>query len=232
MSVRTGRQLLVWLHVASSVSWMSQAAALAVLLFTAIGPASVSVRVGAATSAKLLDATLLVYSANIATATGLLLAATTSWGFWLHRWVAIKLVLTTGQLYVGIGILSPRMDAAVTTVASGGSAGVAGLGAAATLMAGAFAVQVWLSVAKPGGRTRRAATARRPGSAPAWLFALAVLAPIAETVLGVAVTGPLPVLSLVVLTVAAAHRTRARKSVPGHGQALTSAQRQAAASRA
>ncbi|GAA4766417.1 hypothetical protein GCM10023199_54280 [Actinomycetospora chibensis] len=222
----------MWLHLASSVSWMSQAAALAVLLFTAIGPASIPVRIGAVTSAKLLDTTLLVYSANIATATGLLLAATTSWGFWLHRWVSIKLVLTTGQLYLGIGILSPRTDAAVTTVTSGGAAGVAGLGAAATLMASAFAVQVWLSVAKPGGRTRRAANARRPGSAPGWLFALAVLAPIAETVLGVGITGPLPVLSLVVLIVAAVHRTRERSSAPGPGKALTSAKRQPAASRA
>lgn len=232
MSARTWRQLLVWLHVVSSVSWMSQAAALAVLLFTAIGPVATPVRVGAATSAKLLDTTLLVYSANIATATGLLLAATTSWGFWLHRWVAIKLLLTTGQLYLGIGILSPRMDAAVATVSGGGTEGVAWLALAATSMASAFAVQVWLSVAKPGGKTRRAATVRRPGTAPAWLFALAVLAPITETVLGVMVTGPLPVLSLVVLVVAAVHRTRARKSVPGAGHALTSAKRQPATTRA
>jgi hypothetical protein len=97
-------------------------------------------------------------------------------------------------------------------------------------MASAFAVQVWLSVAKPGGRTRRAATVRRPGSAPAWLFALAVLAPVVETVLGVAVTGPLPVLSLVVLIVAAVLRAHERTSEPG--PALTSAQRRAAASRA
>jgi len=232
MSARTWRQLLVWLHVVSSVSWMSQAAALAVLLFTAIGPVATPVRVGAATSAELLDTTLLVYSANIATATGLLLAATTSWGFWLHRWVAIKLLLTTGQLYLGIGVLSPRMDTMVATVSAGGTEGVAWLGLAATLMASAFAAQVWLSVAKPGGRMRRAAGVRRPGTAPAWLFALAVLAPIAETGLGVTLTGPLPVLSLAVLVVALALRTRERRPAPGHAQELTSVRRPPATSRA
>ncbi|GAA4891129.1 hypothetical protein [Actinomycetospora straminea] len=214
MSGRSWRQLLVWLHVVSSVSWMSQAAALAVLLVTAIGPASVPVRVGAAQSAKLLDMTVLVYSANIATATGLLLAATTSWGFWLHRWVATKLVLTTGQLYLGIAVLSPRLDVAPATVQAGGTEGVGALALAATLMASAFAVQVWLSIAKPGGRTRRAARVTRPGTAPAWLFALAVGAPIAETVLGVAVTGPLPLLSLAVLVAALVVRRRAARRPP------------------
>jgi hypothetical protein len=215
MTGRTWRQLLVWLHVVSSVSWMSQAAALAVLLFTAIGPAAPEVRVGAAESAQLLDTTVLVYSANVATATGLLLAVTTSWGVWLHRWVAAKLVLTTGQLYAGIGILSPRMHAAVATVRDGRIDGVAWLGLAATLMASAFAVQVWLAIAKPGGKTRRAARVRRPSTARAWLLALAVLAPIADTVLGVAVTGPLPVLSLVVLVVALVVRRRRAISSEG-----------------
>ena len=218
MSGRAWRQLLVWLHVVSSVGWMSQAAALSVLLFTAIGGGSPSLRTGAAESAKILDTTVLVYSANVATATGLLLAVTTSWGFWLHRWVALKVVLTTGQLYLGIAVLSPRLDAAVAAVRAGGADGVALLGFAGALMASAFAVQVWLSVAKPGGRTRRAARVRRPATAPAWLLALAVVAPLADTVLGITLTGPLPALSLLALVVALVVRRRRRSAGASEGR--------------
>lgn len=47
--------------------------------------------------------------------------------------------------------------------------------------------QAWLSVAKPWGRTPRATRATvRPTSAPGWLLVLAVLAPIADVPLGIA----------------------------------------------
>lgn len=202
--VRHWRSLLVWLHVVSSVSWMSQAAALAVLLGTAA--AVPQARAGSTAAASLLDGTVLVYSANTSAFTGFALAALTGWGFFHHWWVAVKFAITVGQLYLGIFVLSGRLHEIAD---SGGTSGdLVAMAVTAALMAGAVAAQAWLSVVKPWGRTPFAAGRPRPATAGRGWFAAAVLAPVVDVLLGVAWWGhPLPALSL--LTLAAALVARA-----------------------
>lgn len=190
---------------------MSQAAALSVLLYFAAAPGSLPGRVGAVEAADLLDGTVLVHMADISAATGFLLAATTSWGFFHHRWVAAKFVMTFGQLYLGIFVLSDRLDAAADTIRAGSTDGIPLLAVAATLMASAFAVQVWLSVAKPGGRTRWGRRVGKMPTAPTWLLALATLAPITDMIIGLGAGYPLPILWLAVLHIALLRRRTATR---------------------
>ena len=159
---------------------------------------------------------MLVFSATTSALTGFMLAAMTTWGFFHHWWVTAKFVITFTQLYLGIFVLAAAMPDVVAAAANGhdGPAGMVALGAA--LMAGALSFQAWLSIAKPWGRTRYAERADvRPTGAPGWLLVIAVLAPIADIPLGVAlieVTDPSPALSLAVLATALVSRTRRHRA--------------------
>lgn len=197
------RQLTVWLHVLTSVGWMSMALVLFVLLHLALtGPRADAL--AAAATAHHIDSVLLAPLANASAATGLLLGVGTAWGLARHRWVLIKLLITLVQLYVGIFVLSPALGALATT----GTAPPLPLVVGTAAMAGAIAFQGWLSVAKPGGRTRRTAhPAKLPIAAP-WVFAAAVLAPLTDIAVGTAVGFPTPVLSLLTVVVAVEVRRR------------------------
>ncbi len=211
---RTWRQLLVWLHVLSSVSWMSQAVALCTLLgISAASPAG-ELKRSTAHIAELLDATVLVSSANISAFTGFALAATTTWGYFHHWWVAAKFVITFSQLYLGIFVLSAAMPDVVTAASRGQDGFAAPVALGAGLMAGALAFQAWLSVAKPWGRTPLATRASiRPSTAPRWLLALTVLAPVIDIPFGILLLGqPLPALSLTVLAIALVARTHRQRA--------------------
>lgn len=208
---RHWRTLLVWLHVVSSVSWMSQAAALAVLLGTAA--AVPELRAATTATAELLDTTLLVFSANVSAFTGFALAALTSWGFFLHWWVAVKFAVTIGQLYLGIFVLSGRLHRVAEV--GGESGDLVAMSATAALMAGAIAAQAWVSLAKPWGRTPLGARVPKARAAGAGWLAAAVLAPVLDVLLGVLVFGgPLPALSLLTLAAALVARARAARPVP------------------
>ncbi|WP_410668653.1 hypothetical protein [Amycolatopsis sp. cmx-4-68] len=192
------RQAVVWLHVVSSVAWMSQALALVVLMSS-----------GAPATADRLDSVLLAPMANVSAFTGLLLAGATAWGYFRHWWVLTKFVLTLVQLYAGIFLLSPalRDSAHTSTVAWPQIAGAA-------LMASALAFQAWLSIAKPWKKTPWSPTAKPP-TAPTWVFVTGVLAPLADVTTSVFWGRPLPALSLVMLVVLGlerrARRRRARR---------------------
>jgi hypothetical protein len=204
---RRWRQLTIWLHVLTSVGWMALALALFALMGLALTGAPEQAR-AAATAAHHLDTVLLAPFANASAATGLLLGLGTAWGLTQHRWVLIKLLITLVQLYLGIFLLSP----ALTALAAGGGAPPLGLVVGTVSMAGAIAFQAWLSVAKPGGRTRRTARpAKLPQAAP-WVFATAVLAPLTDIAVGTAVGFPTPVLSLITVGVAAGVRRRTLRS--------------------
>ncbi len=191
---RTWRNVLVWLHIVSSVGWMGQAAALCALLVTAHPDA-----------AKLLDETILVASANMSAFTGFALAAVTTWGYFLHWWVAIKFVVTISQLYVGIFVLSPAMEE-----------GEPSLGYAAALMATALALQVWLSVSKPFGRTPLARRTRKiPLAAPVWVYAICVAAPLLDLGTLILTGDPTPIMSLLTLVIVLVARRYRRIAAVG-----------------
>jgi hypothetical protein len=205
---RHARHLAVWLHVVTSVGWMALALTLLALLLLAVGGGPLAP--AAAEMAHYLDVALLAPLANASASTGLMLGLGTAWGLAQHRWVLTKLVITLVQLYLGIFVLSDALSA----LAAGDAAPPTGLVVGSAAMAGAIAVQAWLSVAKPGGRTRWATErgtgrpVRLPVAAP-WVLGVAVAAPLVDIAVGTVVGFPAPLLSLIGVGVAFAVRRRA-----------------------
>jgi hypothetical protein len=216
------RQLTVWLHVITSVAWMGEALALASLLILSLTTHDQSVRVSAISMANHLDMTLLANLANASAFTGFFLAAATPWGFFRHWWVLAKFAITVIQLYLGIFVLSGALRDAVLDARTGAPAPAA-LALGTCLMAGALAFQAWLSVPKPWGRTPWAAQGARGKAAklptaPEWMFALAVLAVVADLAAAAMLGYPAPVFSLLVLAV----RLVQRRMIAGIGRPLSS----------
>lgn len=201
-SLRTWRRLTVWLHVLTSVGWMSLAAVLAVsLAFAGDEPA---LRLGVLETTHHLDQTLLAPLAVGSALTGIVLSAGTAFGFFHHWWVTVKFSITLVQLYLGIFVLSNVLDAAREAPEKAPGAGMV-VGPA--LMAGAVAFQGWLSIAKPWGRARRSKPDRaKPPTAPRWVFAAAVLAVPVDLTVGLLLGHPRPAAAVLVLVVVLAHR--------------------------
>ncbi|WP_433785404.1 hypothetical protein ACQPX6_03305 [Actinomycetospora sp. CA-101289] len=203
------RHALVFLHVISSVSWMTAAAALAILL--GLSRADPGATAAAVAVAHHLDLYLLAVAANASATTGFALAWTTPWGLLRHWWVAAKAAITLVQLYAGIAILSPVLD----DLGHGAGPAPTALVAGTVAMAGAVAVQAFLSVAKPWGTTPVARRSRaRPPRAPWPLPAAGVVAPLVDVGLTVALGFPAPLAEVVVLVVVAVARRRALVSRP------------------
>ncbi|WP_410639474.1 hypothetical protein [Amycolatopsis sp. lyj-346] len=186
------RQAVVWLHVVSSVAWMSQALALVVLMSLAL---TTPAQAPAATSmAEKLDSVLLAPMANASAFTGLLLAGATAWGYFRHWWVLTKFVLTLAQLYAGIFLLSPRLHDVADGAAEVAWPQIAGT----SLMVSALAFQVWLSVAKPGKKTSWSPSVKPP-TAPTWVFVAGLGAPAVDVTAGLALGFPMPAAELIML---------------------------------
>jgi hypothetical protein len=128
-----------------------------------------------------------------------------------HWWVAAKAAITLVQLYAGIAILSPVLD----DLGRGAEAAPLALVAGTVAMAGAVAVQAFLSVAKPWGTTPVARRSRTRPPRAAWpLLAAGVVAPLVDVGLTVALGFPAPLAEVVVLVVVAVARRRALVSRP------------------
>jgi hypothetical protein len=177
----SSRNLLVWMHVVASVGWMSQALALVALISHSLATGDRS----GYEMAYVLDEHVLIHLADAAILSGVMLSAMTRWGFFRHWWVLVKFVITMSQLYVAVFLLSPRL----TALAEGAADSDPGLLAATLLMASALAFQVWLSVAKPGGRTSWAPARFNVPPPPPWAPVLALLAPVADALLAELVFG-------------------------------------------
>lgn len=93
---RRWRQLTVWLHVVTSVGWMTLALVLFALLFLARTADGGTARAATA-MAHHLDVVLLAPLANASASTGLMLSLGTAWGLAQHRCVLAKFVITLGQ---------------------------------------------------------------------------------------------------------------------------------------
>lgn len=202
--VRPWRQLTVWMHVLTSVGWMT--CALVLFMFLAIGEPG---------PGHTVDTVLLAPLANASAFTGLVLAHGTAWGLVVHRWVLAKFLITFVQLYCGIFLLSPVLNTAAAT----GTTSLP-LVAGTVLMASAIAVQAWLSIAKPGPRTRWG-TDRSTGrpvklpTAPGWVFVVGATAPAADIALSVVLGRPMPFVQLAALIVViGARRVALRTGAP------------------
>ncbi|SDN62872.1 hypothetical protein [Allokutzneria albata] len=181
---KRSRQLLIWLHVITSVGWMSLALVLFALITFGLSTDVPGMRDSASAMAHLLDEQVLAHLANAAAFTGFMLSALTQWGYFRHWWVLIKFVITVVQLAFGIFVLAPT---------------VAGINVVVTLlMFSAIAFQAWLSVAKPGTRTPWTPPGRLPPG-PASMYIVSLVVPVVDFAVGFGLFGhPMPVLSLLV----------------------------------
>ncbi|GAB7039251.1 hypothetical protein JCM9533A_31010 [Catenuloplanes niger JCM 9533] len=176
---------------------MAQAMALCVMLTTGLVTDDPAVRTAATTMSLATDGRLLGPMADVSAFTGIMLAAATPWGFFRHWWVLVKFAVTIVQLYAGIFLLSPQLQASAAT-------GPVPVQVVATaLMASAIAFQAWLSIAKPWGPVGRR---RRGGTGPAWVFVAAVLGGALDLGLGLVLGHPMPLLSIVLIVVVLARR--------------------------
>ncbi|MFC5822037.1 hypothetical protein [Nonomuraea harbinensis] len=206
----SSRHLLTWMHIVTSVSWMSQALALLVLgSYSAVTGDGAGYRM-----AHLLDNEVLLHFANASAFTGLMLSAMTQWGYFRYWWVLIKFVVTLSQLYAGIFLLGPRLSA----LADGTRDTDVVLLAATLLMISAIAFQAWLSVAKPWKRTPWAESRSRTVAPAGWVTVFVLLVPVADVLLAVFVFGhPAPLFFVLTAVTYPIWRARAlRRPVVSH----------------
>ena len=220
-SVRVWRGLLLWLHVIAAVTWMSQALTLLVLLALSAVAAPGEMKVATAEVAELLDLKILGTSAITAAFTGFGLAAMTPWGFFQHWWVSTKFVLTLLQILTGTLVVGRALPSIVAAAREGSDGPVVASAVAVGLVAGSLAFQVWLSIAKPWGRTargrRRTQTQGPQGqlsTAPPRLIATMFFAGVADIALAAVSGTPLPIFSLPVLIIALVLRRRRLRGNP------------------
>jgi hypothetical protein len=220
---KRARTLLVWLHVVTSVGWLSQAVALLALLLYGMKTSDLN----AFRMARVLDHNVLAIMANVSAFSGMMLSATTPWGYFRHWWVLAKFAITISQLYAGIFILSGNLEEA----ANGHLTAWMPVGTA--LMVGAIAFQAWLSVAKPWGRTPWAVSSAKLPTASAKIFVLALVVPAIDFAIGLYLGNPMPLTMLVTVTAWSIRRAateRSRSSAgSGRGSAARPARRDAAA---
>ena len=200
MSGKHARNLLVWLHVVTSVAWFSQALALLALLLTGMSASSTEVQHSAYSMAQVLDKEVLMHMANAAIFSGLMLSALTPWGYFQYWWVVTKFVITITQLYVAIFLLSPTLDAMAEAAAQGEADSPHFLIIGTIVMASAIDFQAWMSVAKPWKRTPWSEPKGRPKRLPtgsSWMFLFCVCVPLFDYLHGKYVLGfPLPLMTL------------------------------------
>jgi hypothetical protein len=181
---RAGRQVMVFVHVVSSVAWLTLALA-QFALFAHGSVADPAIRESAYTMAVFLDHSLLQVFAEMSAFTGLMLSALTAWGLFRHWWVLIKFVISIGMFVFAIGWLGQWGEAAAAASAQGVALPLERQLIGNLAMVAGLALAAWLSVAKPGGRVRRGSVPVKTPSPPQWLwFALLTVPLIDILVLG------------------------------------------------
>lgn len=209
-STKRWRTVLVWLHALTSFVWMSQAMALSTVVGAAVVTTDPDFRVAVMDIAVLLDNRLLAPFGNASAFTGFVLAAATPWGFFRHRWVLTKFVITVIQLNIGITVLSSGLHRAQQVAATGQPIGWWPSVVGGALMASAIAFQGWLSLAKPWGKTQWAATRgpRKLPTATPVVFTSSIAAVAVDLAISQWAGFPFPLAELVILVAILTRRTR------------------------
>lgn len=220
---KRARTLLVWLHVVTSVGWLSQAVALLALVLHGMRTGDLS----AFRMARYLDHEVLAIMANTSAFSGFMLSATTPWGYFRHWWVLAKFVITISQLYIGIFILSGNLQEALNGHVT------AWMPVGTALMISAIAFQAWLSVAKPWGRTPWADSKVKLPTASTFTFVAALVIPMIDFAISLWRGNPMPLLMLITVigySIRRAARARRRSSGgSGRGTSARPARRDATA---
>ncbi|MDR2351047.1 MAG: DUF2269 family protein [Deltaproteobacteria bacterium] len=107
----TGIKVLKIIHLVFAGLWLSGAITL-VLMFFALGPGKSNGEIlGYVLSMKFVDDAIVIPGALGSLLSGILISVFTNWGFFKHRWVTIKYVLTVAGILVGTFVLGPRVNA-------------------------------------------------------------------------------------------------------------------------
>ena len=102
------------LHVALAVMWAGGALSMmAVMLLTEVTDASSMLT--RAQVLKAIDDYLIIVGANGCIVTGILYGALTNWGFFRHRWITAKWVLTVLMVASGTFLMGPCVNGNVLT---------------------------------------------------------------------------------------------------------------------
>lgn len=104
-----GVKILKMAHIFFAFSWIVGALALCTLLF-ATQPQSGDELYMRSQALKILDDWFIICGALGSLFTGLIYSAFTSWGFFKHRWVSVKWVLTIAQILFGTFVLGPCIN--------------------------------------------------------------------------------------------------------------------------
>jgi len=108
-SVR-GQRVLKIIHLLMAGLWLGGALALSLML-TALGPGrSGGELLGYDLARQFVDDYIIIPGAIGCLLSGLVISLGTSWGFFKHRWVAIKWFFTVGCILFGTFYLGPRID--------------------------------------------------------------------------------------------------------------------------
>ena len=94
------RHTIVSLHVIFSALWIGAALSMVILMFTK-NPQNASELLAYNRATKLIDDWIIIGSATSSFLIGLLLSWKTPWGFFKHRWVIVKLMLTITLIVLG-----------------------------------------------------------------------------------------------------------------------------------
>jgi hypothetical protein len=104
-----GQRILKIIHLLLAGLWLG--GALALCLMGALGPAqSGGELLGYDVARKFVDDFIVIPGAVGCLLSGLVISLGTSWGFFKHRWVTIKWILTVSCVLFGTFYLGPRID--------------------------------------------------------------------------------------------------------------------------
>ncbi|MGK5742139.1 hypothetical protein [Micromonospora sp. URMC 103] len=161
----TTRKALLTLHLVTSLGWLGTDLVLLTLSIAVLRGADPAVVYPVA---ALVGTTLFAPLSVLTWVVGVASALLTPWGLLRHRWVLVKLVITTVMVLLVLFLLTPNLRAAGDLGAALPPEDRADLVIAPAVSTSLMVVATVLSTYKPWGRLRRATpggTRRTPASA-------------------------------------------------------------------
>ncbi|MDR3204375.1 MAG: DUF2269 family protein [Deltaproteobacteria bacterium] len=104
---KNGGRILKSIHLITVCLWVGGSMALNLLMLFPLEPKSGNQLYGYLTALRFIDELVIVPGALGSLITGLLMSLTTHWGFFKHRWLAVKWILTIACIVIGIVALAP-----------------------------------------------------------------------------------------------------------------------------
>ena len=179
---RWRRAMLVLLQVAAG-GWITAAATEAILGAHALGSSDTGLRRAAVTMSQFIDDEVLVPCALAVTYTGIMLALLTPWGLVRHKWIAVKLTITIVGLIFGTVWLGGWLADAVRATDTGELGPIVPEIIGGWILVAFLVFTLWIGVTKPWGQLNK--HHRKPNAEQRqWIWVLALLVPILDTVLG------------------------------------------------